>query len=70
MQDENAASQTTVTEESVYSAAEAIRAEMRTFRVEWFVEDATNEGGYDLTPYNCLAVAALRAAGVVLPEGF
>lgn len=62
----------TLEPQDVLAAAEAIRLEMRTFRVAWFVEDAATslDESNDLTPYMCLAVAALRAARLILPEGY
>jgi hypothetical protein len=45
--------------------AEAIRLEMRTLDVAWFVEDAAGpvDGSRETTPYMLLAEKALAAAG-------
>jgi hypothetical protein len=52
--------------------AEAIRLEMRTLNVGWFVVDAAAEpinGSRDMTPYRLLALAAIKAlSGKQCPE--
>lgn len=57
----------TMTTKQMDAVADAIKAEFRTLRAQWFVDDAANNGPCDMTPWNLLAIAAAKALGMKEP---
>jgi hypothetical protein len=66
MDDEAAPVEITCAVAILHAVGEAIRAEMSTLRVEWFVEDLQDPTGSDMTPYNVLAGAALKTVAKLI----
>lgn len=48
-------------DDEVHQVADALKAEFRTLSAEWFVDDKTNDGPCDMTPWCLLAQAAMKA---------